>query len=265
MTSNIYVITNKINNKKYVGQTINPNSRFNQHIISSKKDTNIFLYNAINKYGNENFSFDLVEIDIPIEDVNEREKDWISKLKTKKPYGYNLTDGGEGTLGYKHTNETKEKLSKMKKGVPNHPQTEETKRKISKANKGRKMSPESIEKAKKAKIGKKLSAEHKNKLRATLTGMPKPQSQKENLKKYWNELDKETKQSRIESMISQRCTQVAMLNVINNAEIQYFNSMRKAAEWLRSNTNYKTASHTRIGVICGDLTKSAYGFKWTYK
>lgn len=99
----IYVITNQINNKQYVGQTsFSIQDRFKQHIKDSKKQDiqNRPLYKAFNKYGTENFSISLLE-ECPQAQINEREQYWIEKLNTFHN-GYNATLGGEGIILYDH-------------------------------------------------------------------------------------------------------------------------------------------------------------------
>lgn len=94
----IYKITNQINNKVYIGQTsLNPKIRWNQHITDSKKEKNDHraLYSAFNKYGVENFSFEVIE---ETEKPNEREQYWINFYNSCSDKGYNLTLGGEGSL-----------------------------------------------------------------------------------------------------------------------------------------------------------------------
>ncbi len=92
MLKSIYKITNKINNKIYIGQSVRPFERFSQHCYN--KQTNISLINkAIQKYGKENFNFEIIESDI--ENYNEREKYWIKYYNSMIPNGYNLTEGGE--------------------------------------------------------------------------------------------------------------------------------------------------------------------------
>lgn len=85
----IYKITNNINGKIYIGQSKNPQNRFKQH-INDEKDS--VIHNAIKKYGEDNFSFEIIEG--PIENYNEREKYWI-KLYNSYEEGYNMTYGGE--------------------------------------------------------------------------------------------------------------------------------------------------------------------------
>ena len=93
----IYVITNQLNGKQYVGKTLNnPTQRFKQHCRDSKKErcNKRPLYDAMNKYGIDNFSISIIEECSDIE-VNEKEIYWINKLNTYSN-GYNATKGGDG-------------------------------------------------------------------------------------------------------------------------------------------------------------------------
>ena len=112
--SNIYMITNKINGKKYVGQSKDVEFRWKQHIKDSKhkKLKSRYLYRSFNKYGIENFTLDIIEKDILIEKVNEREIFWINYYNTYAPNGYNLTLGGEGVKGRVFSKEEKERISR---------------------------------------------------------------------------------------------------------------------------------------------------------
>lgn len=92
----IYLITNDINSKVYVGQTIQSlNKRFNGHCCYSKSDRsgNMYIKRAIHKYGRSKFHITLLE-ECPINLLNEREKYWISFYNSYNE-GYNLTKGGQ--------------------------------------------------------------------------------------------------------------------------------------------------------------------------
>lgn len=93
----IYCFTNKINQKKYIGSTIvQPNIRYNQHIYNATHENahqyNYPLYQAIRKYGIENFEFTILEqLECTEEEIREREKEYILELETISPKGYNQT------------------------------------------------------------------------------------------------------------------------------------------------------------------------------
>lgn len=94
MKKSIYIIKNNINNKVYIGQSVDPKKRFISHI--SRATTNAdhsAIHDAINKYGKEHFWYEILEENI--ENYNEKEKYWIKYYNSITPYGYNLTIGGE--------------------------------------------------------------------------------------------------------------------------------------------------------------------------
>lgn len=91
----IYKITNIINDKCYIGQTKDYIKRFSAHknALRKNKHDNPHLQSAWNKYGEENFSFDILEY---TEDYNDREKYYIAYYKSDNlEYGYNILPGGE--------------------------------------------------------------------------------------------------------------------------------------------------------------------------
>lgn len=93
----IYCITNLINEKKYVGKTTySITKRFQEHCKDSKKERceRRPLYNAMNKYGIENFVVEEL-IECPNDELDSYEKMYIEKLQT---YGYNATKGGDGSI-----------------------------------------------------------------------------------------------------------------------------------------------------------------------
>ena len=188
----VYLILNKINGRKYVGQTIQQlKVRFNEH---AAKRNNAPLGKAIKKYGRENFYCGVIKTCASKAELDYWEKYYIAALKTKKPYGYNLTDGGEGTqgyhltpeqraklsakmsivllgnkhtLGYRHTPKSRAKMSATRKGKPKSP---EWRAKIGAGNIGKKLTEESRAKIRAAHMGKPLSAEHRAKIAATEHG-----------------------------------------------------------------------------------------------
>ena len=92
----IYSILNKVNGHRYIGQTQQDlNKRWTQHLQESKTFNDRPLYRAINKYGVGMFTVRIIEEDIPIDKLSERECYWIEQFDTYKN-GYNATTGGEG-------------------------------------------------------------------------------------------------------------------------------------------------------------------------
>lgn len=95
----IYCFTNKLNGKKYVGQSKQLNRRYHLHINAAfnndkaKNDSSIF-HQALRKYGVENFNYEILE-ECSIDELDEKEKYWINKLQSHVlEHGYNITYGG---------------------------------------------------------------------------------------------------------------------------------------------------------------------------
>lgn len=94
----IYKVTNNINDKTYIGQTIcSLEQRFYKHCWDAKhsNDTSSPLHQAMRKYGVQNFTITLVE-ECENTLLNEREKYWIKQFNTFFGNGYNATIGGDG-------------------------------------------------------------------------------------------------------------------------------------------------------------------------
>lgn len=91
----IYCITNTLNGKQYVGQSVDIYERWHGHMSSaiSKDDDHTYIHRAMKKYGRENFKLEILEECSP-EELNERQIYYISKLGTYGN-GYNISPGGE--------------------------------------------------------------------------------------------------------------------------------------------------------------------------
>ena len=101
----IYLITNLINSKKYVGKTTTTiEGRWKEHCEDSQKKRceKRPLYDAFNKYGIENFKIEQLEQVENNLELSNREIYWINELQTYGHNGYNATKGGDGTLLYDH-------------------------------------------------------------------------------------------------------------------------------------------------------------------
>jgi len=131
----VYIHTNKINGKKYVGQTCRkPEYRWNSG--KGYKD-NIYFTNAIQKYGWDGFEHEVIASNLTKEEADNFEKILIQELNTMNlEFGYNLRAGGSEVV---FSEESKKKMSESRIGLfagENHPMygkhhTEESKKKIS--------------------------------------------------------------------------------------------------------------------------------------
>lgn len=123
----IYCHKNKINNKRYIGQTSqdNLNNRWKNGQGYKPKigDNNTKFYNAIQKYGWDNFQHIILEDNITsLDKANQRQQYWISYYNTfnNDNKGYNMTPGGNNHL---LDDETKKKLRKtLIETYKNHPE-----------------------------------------------------------------------------------------------------------------------------------------------
>lgn len=157
----IYLLMNKVNQKVYIGVTSNYKKRMREHSYASN---DYLISKAIRKYGWDNFqSSILLETD-----DREAEKRFIKEYESNDPSkGYNLTEGGEGTLGYIPSEETREIMRNKKLG---RKLTSEHRQKISQSNKGRVFTEETRKKisikskGRQTWLGKNLTDEHKEKL-----------------------------------------------------------------------------------------------------
>lgn len=172
----VYMHKNKINNKIYIGITSRvPEDRWGKNGIHYTKSSHPVFYNAIQKYGWDNFEHIIVESNLTEDEAKEKEIELIALYKTNcqrytsPTYGYNMTDGGDWNpmIGNTHTCEAKQKISNASKTMwanpefrqracdqrkgkltgPDNPMygkvvSEETRQKISKSSKDRWADPD---------------------------------------------------------------------------------------------------------------------------
>lgn len=105
----VYLLTNAIDEKKYVGKTEKTvEERWREHVSNShnpKKQE--YLYRAMRKHGVDNFSRTLLATASSAEELNDLERRFIQEMNTLSPNGYNMTYGGEGVRG---TDEVRQKI-----------------------------------------------------------------------------------------------------------------------------------------------------------
>jgi group I intron endonuclease len=96
-TSGIYILRNKINNKKYIGQAINLRRRHINFLCETRKYGGHVIDNARKKYGPNAFEYSILT-HCPTEELNYWEAFYVERLKTTTPNGYNMTNGGDSVV-----------------------------------------------------------------------------------------------------------------------------------------------------------------------
>ena len=115
LAGKIYCVTNTANGKQYVGQTrFTLATRWRHHLRAARDGSTFAIHCAIRKYGPELFKIEQIDIADSLEELNRKEEQYIAKLRTIVPSGYNLTGGGEGR---EVSEETRKKLSEAAAGV----------------------------------------------------------------------------------------------------------------------------------------------------
>jgi group I intron endonuclease len=185
MNGLVYVATNKINGKQYVGLTKRTlKDRWNQHINVANKHANTYFHHAIVKYGADSFDVVQVASAIGLKYLADLERLIIASVKP----AYNQTNGGEVTLGRKYNDATKEIIRLKNTGKKRTKEQCERSSKIKKqqyidrpelleiakinATKGRLAVDETkrIDAVRKAQTGRKMSFESRAKLSASCMG-----------------------------------------------------------------------------------------------
>lgn len=150
----IYLIRNKINGKVYVGQTVNLYKRYKAHEGSARvaEKYNRPLVSAFKKHGFSSFEFSILEeLSKDAGILTVREQYWMDKLQSfKSNLGYNACPAAASPLGFKHTDETRLKVSIASS---KRKMSSEARKKMSIWHTGKKLSKETKEKISKSKSG----------------------------------------------------------------------------------------------------------------
>lgn len=188
----VYKITNNVNGKVYIGQSVSIQTRWKEHINSLKRGDSrcTLLQRAWNKYGEENFTFEILEL--CTEDMLDEIEIKYINIYNSCNQGYNIESGGnvnkrlsentkellrQSHLGKKMSEETLKKMSESRMGDKNpmygKTHNKETRKKMSNAAKIRpvnKLSPEGLERIRRANTGKVLSLETRQKISKSRKG-----------------------------------------------------------------------------------------------
>jgi group I intron endonuclease len=144
----IYLIVNRANGKRYVGKFAFKSKTLQQYFewnltraISGSK-AKPYLYNAIRKYGKKAFCIAIIDGALNNMELLAKEREWIRFYHSNDPnVGYNCTGGGEGIIGFHHSDETKRKIGNANRGnkywLGKH-HTAKTRKKMSDVQKGHK-------------------------------------------------------------------------------------------------------------------------------
>jgi group I intron endonuclease len=164
MISGIYLIKNIVNNKIYIGSAVDISNRWRRHKreLRKGKHHNILLLRAWCKYGEQSFTFEILEEVSNSDHLLAYEQVYLDYYKSyEEDKGYNICKVAGSPFGTKLSEETRRKISEANKG---HIVSEETKKKIGEANSGRKLTEEHKDKIRKINIGKKHTEETKRKM-----------------------------------------------------------------------------------------------------
>lgn len=133
-SNDVYKITNKVTGKVYIGITNQgAGARYRHHWYEARIGESAPIHRSMAKYGEENFTLEIIDFADTYEELKEKEKYWIKQYNSMdRTKGYNLTEGGDGTFGRMHSEETKEKIRQKAIG---RKASEDTKKKMSEAQK----------------------------------------------------------------------------------------------------------------------------------
>jgi len=169
----IYLVRNKVNMKGYIGCTnFTLERRRLEHEKSAGNGSKTAFHRALRKYGPDAFEWKVIMKCEDENDLNESEIASIATLGTKTPNGYNMTDGGEGIIGYIFSIEDRWKMSQAQKGNQNAKgiRSVEAKQKMSEARKGKTLSVEIRRKISEAGRGRIRSLESRKRTSNSMKG-----------------------------------------------------------------------------------------------
>ncbi|NMC60393.1 MAG: GIY-YIG nuclease family protein [Candidatus Methanofastidiosa archaeon] len=170
----VYITTNVVNGKQYIGD--HSSNNLNDNYLGS----GVAFRKAIKKYGKENFTKQILELFNTKEEAEGAQLFYIERFNTLIPNGYNISPSGGIHWGGVHSEESKRKMSLSKKGKPSwnkgktNVYSEETRLKWSEKRKGKKLSDESKIKLSKSTKGKILNPNTRHKISISKMGAKNP-------------------------------------------------------------------------------------------
>lgn len=213
MASGVYEISNMVNEKCYIGSAIDIDSRFNMHKrdLNHRKHHNRHLQRAWNKYGEKSFDFHVVLMCSEDNLLFYEQRIIDAKKATNINNGYNISPTAGSQLGFKHSQKTKEHWSRTRKGRSpwnkglKNPYTisDETREKLSKVRMGHPTSDETRQKISKALMGHSVSKETRKKISKTSIGRSHPYKGKTGMFTHSEETKKKMSMSHKGKVVSE--------------------------------------------------------------
>ena len=260
----IYKITNQINGKSYIGQSIHIEQRWEEHLYKSSYSS--LIKYALYKYGINNFTFEVVE-ECKQEELDEREQYWIQYYDSFNN-GYNLTMGGGGAVKYSveavyEDYLITQSIEKTAKNIGCHTQTARRILREYGINNHEQSDAKPVEQidTKNLKVIKQytsiqeaadeMGVEH-GAIRMALIGKHKTSAGY-----YWRFVG-EDKQFEV-ATVKYWKTKVQQLDYNEDIVINEFESAADAAEFLGKD---RKNGGSQITAVCNGRKKSAYGFRW---
>ena len=264
----VYRHMNKINGKSYIGMTCQqPERRWQKNGQGYNAKTQTKFFNAIQKYGWENFEHEILFSNLTFEEAVLKEKELIDYYDSFSN-GYNSSLGGVGNLGHIVTENARQQMSVAHAGqVPwskGKKLSSEHRRKLSLAHKGKNTGTRSentrdkISTALKGKAKSRIARQHMSESAKGRVPWNKGKTGLAGHKKSVQERDKIAKANGIA---------IAMYDAESEAFITEFVSLSAACRYLREETSFKGANTTVLSRVINaqDFTKVVYGFKWKKK
>lgn len=264
----VYLVTNTVNGKRYVGITVGTaEDRFKGHVNDMQRGSQLAFHCAIRRHGAEKFTVQELEECGTIEELKQRERDLIVELQTHVSLGrgYNMTKGGDGLFGFKHTESTKQIMSE--KALARSPRSKEHSANISVGLQVWHAAPENQEQRRMMYDKRDMSyhdtPEYKAKISALHTGRKRPPEAGQNisraLKALGRKVPNETKRTISDKLKGNTNARKRIVQIDTNGMIvAVYPSTYAAAAAVGK------ISPGAIIACCKGRIPTAHGFTWQY-